>query len=76
MVTALLTLDLECSHCGTRPNVRVTVAFLDLVRGADPDHVLGTWACQGPRCSTRVPITVGMIQRATAPALTEGITSA
>lgn len=69
----LLTLDVECPSCRTRPNLRVFASLLELVRDADPSHELGTWECQGrvvsgrrtgPSCSTRVVITAGMIQRA------------
>lgn len=69
----LLALDVECPKCGTKPNIRVTGAFLELVQEAPPEHVLGTWECQGPRCSEMVEITAGVIQRAAvphAPALT------
>lgn len=76
----LLTLDVECPSCGTKPNLRVFASLLDLVREADPGHQLGTWECQGrvvsgrrigPSCSARVVITAGMIQRATPSALTD-----
>lgn len=67
-----LTLDLECKRCGTRPNIRALPAFLVLVRDADPDHVIGMWECQSTKCTARVPITVGAIQRAATPVLTEG----
>jgi hypothetical protein len=68
----LLALDVICPRCGTTPNIRIVPALVEMVQGQDPDKVLGTWGCQSKRCTEKVLITAGMIQRATAPALTHG----
>lgn len=70
----LLSLDVECPRCGTKPNLQAFTSFLELVQEADPDRQLGVWWCQGrvvasgrvgPVCGERIVIEAGMVQRAT-----------
>lgn len=68
----LLALDVRCPRCGALPNIRIVPALVAMLDGVDPDKVLGTWGCQSKRCSEKVLITAGMLQRAASPTLTPG----
>ena len=68
----LLVLDVRCPKCGSQPNIRIVSALVAAVRDVDPEKVRGTWGCQSKRCSEKVLITAGMIQRAGPPTLTPG----
>lgn len=43
----LLRLEIECSRCGARPNLRITVALRRRHMDVPDDELTGTWQCQG-----------------------------
>lgn len=61
----LLSLDIACERCGTKPNMRITPAQRDK-HLRDPDsEVAGTWRCQ--QCGETHLLTAGVYKRAKTP---------